>query len=234
MPPKKTIAKKKYTKRSYGKKKSTSYGTKNLVKLIKNVTMRETETKDRDVSIGKVELYHNTYTNLGNPFALSYPTQGTGDSDRIGDSIQQRGIKFRMLLGQKKDRPNVTFKIWLLQVPKGQPFTPSQLFDITTGNVMLDSTNPDRVKVVYSRVLRKVIANQGAPNVDAYKECTYPFQFYLKRPKKITFSADNSIDPGQSDRDYFLIAAPYDAYGSLITDNIAYIQTFCRYYYKDP
>lgn len=233
MPPKKTITKK-TSKRTYGKKKSRSYGTKNLVKLIKNVTMRETETKDRDVSIGKVELYHNTYTNLGNPFTLSYPTQGTGDSDRIGDSIMQRGIKFRFLFGQKRDRMNVTFKMWLLQVPKGQPFTTSQLFDITTGNVLLDSTNPDRVKVIYTKTRKFYTHNISGTSSTDYKEVTFPFQFYLKRPKKITFSADNSIDPGQSDKDYFLIVAPYDAYGSLITDNIAYIQTFCRYYYKDP
>lgn len=238
----------KYTKKGKGKRvrKSTRFMRKKpttnqskLVRLIKSITTKQMETKTRNVCLGKTELYHNTYTNLGNPFALSYPTEGTGDDERIGDSILQRGIKFRMLIGQKKDRPNVSFKIWLLQVPKGQAFTTGQLFENTCGNVLLDSTNPDRVKVIFHRTLKKNYPNafeRGSSGSGQYAsgEITYPYSFYLRRPKKITFTADNGIDPGYSDYDYFLTIACFDAYGTLLTDNISYVQTFCKYYYKDP
>lgn len=205
-----------------------------MVKLIKNITLKQNETKDKDVSIAKEELYHNTYTNLGNPFSVAYPSQGSGDSNRIGDSIMQRGMKFRFLFGQKQDRHNVTFKLWLLQVPKGQTFVSAQLFDLWTNNVLLDSTNPDRVKVIWTKTLKKIIRPDLSGVGGGDKEFTFPYQFYLRRPKKITFAADNSTDPGQSDRDYMLIVTAYDAYGTLVTDNIAYVQGFCRYYFKDP
>jgi len=238
MPPKyskkKTVVKKPTNSRFMRRKPKTNQQA--LVRLIKSVTTKQMETKSRDVSLGKVELYHNVYTNLGNPFYLAYPTEGTGDDQRIGDSIMQRGIKFRMVLGQKLDRPNVTFKIWLLQVPKGQSFTSGQLFDNVCGNTMLDSTNPDRVKVIFHKTLKKVGGAYTFTGDSAWvkREMTFTQSFYVRRPKKITFTADNNIDPGYSDYDYFLTISCWDSYGSLLTDNIGYVQTFCRYYYKDP
>jgi hypothetical protein len=36
------------------------------------------------------------------------------------------------------------------------------------------------------------------------------------------------------DKSLFLYVIPYDAYGSAITDNIAYVQTWTKFMFKDP
>lgn len=225
--------KRKYNKKKSPQKRTYSTTKSSLVSLIKNVTLKQCETKMKDYNAGLTQLYHNTYHNLGNPFALSYPVQGDGDDQRVGDSIMQRGLKVRLLLTQKQDRMNVTFKLWLLKVPRGQSFTTSNIFDLTTNNTMLDSINPDLTSIVYSKTMKRNISPQlgGAGNE---REFTFPLSFYIKRPKKITFITDASTTIGFSDAEYMLIIAPFDAHGTLITDNIASVQTFYRYYYKDP
>lgn len=224
-------------KKKISKKKAAPKKKSNLVKLIKSITLKESETKYTNQSVVKTELYHNTYTNLGDIFAKCYPLQGVRDDQRIGDSIVQRGIKMRFLLGQKYDRPNVTFKLWLLKIPRSQSLISfPTMFDQETGNVLLDSTNSDNVKVIWTKTIHRNYPNLSAavPGTVESREITFPIQQYLKLQRKVTFVSDGSTDQGYTDTDHVLIATCYDAFGTLSSDNCAYIQTFLRYYYKDP
>ncbi len=76
------------------------------------------------------------------------PTQGVGDNQRIGDQINLTGMKLKLLIGQKADRPNVTFRWWIMRVPKGSSITYANWFITTTGNSLLDDPNTDFVKVL--------------------------------------------------------------------------------------
>lgn len=237
MPGKYNTKKRQSQKKKVYRKKPVSVPTTNLVKLIKSVTLKQCETKHTDSNVAKTELYHNTYINLGDPFSRSYPLEGTGDEQRIGDKIVQRGIKLKFLIGQKYDRPNVTFKLWLLKLPRGQSLTSYlTIFDQQTGNVLLDPVNSDNVKVMWSKTIHKNYPNLATPvpgTVES-REITFPVQTYIRCPKNITFVTNGGTDQGYSDTDHVLIVTCYDAYGTLTTDNCGYIQTFMRYYYKDP
>lgn len=221
-------------KKKIYKKKTAPKSKTNLVKLIKAVTLKQSETKHTNDTVVKTELYHNTYTNLGDILKKAYPLEGTGDDQRIGDKIVQRGIKIRMLLGQKYDRPNVTFKIWLLRF--NSTFGFNSLFDQTSGNILLDSTNSDYCKVVWSKTIHKNYPNLSAavPGTVESREITFPLQQYLSIPKNITFTTNGGTDAGATQMSHALIVGAYDAYGTLETDNIGYVQVFTRYYYKDP
>lgn len=223
-------------KRVWKKRKVAPRNMLKLRRTIGKLLDQKMETKFKNGLVNKTELYHQTYSFLGNPFAICYPVQGTGDTQRIGDSINQKGIQVKMLFGQKFDRPNVTFRIFLFasQQKAGFP-TAAQLMDLTTGNVLLDQPNTDYAKCIYQKTLKKNYPNLAAVGgVVASDEMTWVHKFYIKRPKKIIFSSDNGVEAGFSDLRYDLIVAAYDAYGSLGTDNIGYVQTFFRYYYKDP
>lgn len=232
----KRAAKSAPAKRVWKKKKAVPRDMVKLRRTIGKVLEQKMETKFKNGLVNKTELYHQTYSFLGNPFAICYPTQGAGDTQRIGDSIQQRGLQVKMLFGQKFDRPNVTFRIFLFasQQKTGFP-TIAQLMDTTTGNVLLDQPNTDYCKCIYQRTIKKQSPNLYAlTGTVVSDEITWVHKFYIKRPKKIVFSSDNGTEAGFSDLRYDLIIAAYDAYGTLATDNIGYVQTFFRYYYKDP
>ena len=71
-------------------------------------------------------MYHNAfYATSGSTGYVSLlndagwlPTQGVGDNQRVGDQIYTTGFQLKMLIGQKVDRPNVTFRYLVSPVPK--------------------------------------------------------------------------------------------------------------------
>ncbi|AKV62267.1 putative capsid protein [Callinectes sapidus associated circular virus] len=110
-------------------KRSRSRMTVNTVKKIaKSVVMRKVEPKHKSFNTGKYELYHNTFNTYRINTDNQMPAEGTGDDQRIGDRIYTTGFKLRLLLGQKSDRPNVTFKIYVMKVPKGQGYAYANFF----------------------------------------------------------------------------------------------------------
>lgn len=220
-------------------KKRISFGTRRsrLVRTIKSVVKRTAESKRKDYQWSKTELYHNV---IQGGFLLNYgsgtagaaacmPLQGTKDSERIGDEILLSGFKLRMLLGQKADRPNVTFRYWVLSVPKGYPYSYSTWFDATTNNVLLDSVNKDCCKILSSGTWRP---NEAGLNNAGGDEYTFVKQLWIPYRKRISFAPHATT--AHQDNDIHFLIAPYDAYGSLSTDNIAYIQIVSTMYYRDP
>lgn len=228
-------------KRVYKKRATAKRSNAKLVSLIKRVALRQKESKNLPYSHGKIELYHNAGSPasgriLPTPIELDgvnqMPPQGFGDLQRNGDKIVQKGIKVRLLLGQKLDRKNLTFKIIVVRTtPSSVPNTIAQLFDNQTGNIMLDSINTDRVKVVYYKMIKKTMN----PDNDTYggaREFTHFHNFYLRLQRNISFTADAGKDfAGQK---HYMYAFCYDAYGTLISDNCGYIQTYSNLYFKDP
>lgn len=234
----------KYTKKATAKKvykKKPMQNKKRLVNLIKTVTAKQSETKNVPSSHSKIELYHNSgatggVRQLHAPIELDgvnqMPAQGISDTQRIGDSIDVRGIKVRLLLGQKLDRHNVTFKIVVIKCSTGYVPSLSQMFDNQTGNIMLDSLNTDRLKVVYHKYIKHVINPDLSGVGGADKEYTFFHRFYLSTPRKLTFTADTGKDYDKYK--HYLYVFCYDSFGTLVTDNLAYVQGYSNLYYKDP
>lgn len=217
-------------KRRVNKGRVASQYRKRLIRTIKAVTMKHAEPKSKDLTFGKVELYHNLVQSgyLINTVA-AMPVQGTSDSQRIGDQINVTGFSLRMLLGQKADRPNVTFKYWVLKVPKAVTFAYASWFDATTNNVLLDRVNTDLCKIITSGVWRPNEAGLSNTGGDEY---TFVKKLWLPYKKIYRFLSHGGTSHDDDDI-HFLITC-YDAYGTLTSDNIAYIQAVSTIYYRDP
>lgn len=234
--------------RKYGKKKSskgkprakkTTKGKKqSFAAKVKNVIMRTAETKMLPYGHNVVlprQLYHDSYAApypLDGPNQL--PAQGITDTTRVGDEIYASHIRVQMLLGQKLDRKNVTFRIIVIRCTAGaSPVTYPTLFIGTTDNCLLDDVNRDRVSVVKDVTIKKIIGPDLSGVGGADKEFTFPYKFTIPVKQKIKFPTDGDTAATNRKSLYMYVFA-YDAFGTLVTDNIAYVQTYSTLYYKDP
>lgn len=225
-------------KKNYRSSKLSS-GTVSAVKrLVKAVALKKSEPKNTAYHWGKTELYHNSGSPasgqiLPTPIeALHYslmPPQGNGDHQRNGDQIYAKGTSVKMLLGHKADRMNITFRIVAWKgTTDAKPISYNELFDHVSSNVLLDCTNSDRGKIIYNKYIKKVISSQ----LSTTKEFTFVHKFWIPYKKLIKYVYNNATD--FSGEKIYIYVFAYDAYGSLLTDNVAYVQTWLKFYYRDP
>jgi len=202
-----------------------------MVKLIRRTVLRVAEPKHTMNAVAKVELYHNTFSfclHLNDSTAM--PTQGTGDNMRVGDQINVSGFKIRSLFGQKSDRPNVNFKWYVIEAPKGLSPSYANFFSNITSNVLLDEVNKDAVKVIRSGSMRP---NQAGLTATGDDEFTFAKKWFIPYKRLYKFGPA-AATTAHNQPEVYLVVFAYDAYGSLITDNIAYIQAIKEVFYKDP
>lgn len=162
--------------------------------------------------------------------------------DRIGDKITPRGMSLKIWLANKRDRPNLMYRIIVATTPKSingtivnnvnvDPWDDIQLG--SNGNKMLRPLDGDRgVKALYDRVItlqdNAAFADAGhTREIHMYKK----LWIKSKRSRDIVF---DSVNNNQIlNRPLHVWVIPYDSYGTLTTDNIA----TCAYqgcvYYKD-
>jgi len=215
-----------------------------ISRIARQVVLRAAEDKEKTTSHGKTELNHNTLTFVGglnSPTSTHMPGQGSGDTQRNGDKIIARGFNVHMLLGQKKDRPNVTFRVILVaQRPGTGVLNYAALFKNVSGNGMLDEINTDKVTVLHQRYWKplKALGNVTmvtppvGSDIPEGREYTFTKKFFISRKKMYKFEEDGSMV--HNDKELYLYVLPYDAYGSLTTDNIGYVQVWSKFKFKDP
>jgi len=210
-----------------------------LVSLIKRVAVKTAEPKERHAPFGKTEVYHNafysgTVLNTGFVWQLNasnlMPQQGTQDFQRVGDQIMMSGFKVKLLMGQKADRPNVNWRWMVLVVPKGSSITYANWFTATTNNVMLDDANKDFVRTIKAGVWRPNEAGLVGGSADEY---TFTKKLWIPYKKTIKFGPALAATT-HNDDDVYLVIMAYDAFGSLQTDNIGYIEGSQTIHYRDP
>ena len=226
MPPKKTTSKNKnnqYKKIDYKKMKT----------LITKVQLKNSETKYRNMSLPKLELYHNNLYPMDDLMAVM-PIQGDTDGSRNGDEIMATGIKIRLMVGQKADRPNVTFKIFVVSYDEDTSGAPtySNFFHNASGNGLLDAVQSKRYNVkkaltIKSRGTSMEVGESG-------KEFVRPYSLWIPLRKKLKFQKDDTNKVTNYPQNLKILVFAYDAYGTLGTDNIGYIQGCATLYYKDP
>ena len=91
---------------------------------VKKVLMRVAETKNYNIANENQQLYHNTGTSgfsfvgpiLFNPWR-GIPL-GTNNHQRIGDEVYPRGMKMRLWMANKLDRPNIYYRVIVAILPK--------------------------------------------------------------------------------------------------------------------
>lgn len=221
-------------KKAYKPRKTIkkTYNTPQFASAVRKVVLKTAESKHKDYNYSKTELYHNVvnWWEINDKTSTLFPVEGTGDDERIGDQINLSGFSFKFLFGQKGDRPNVTWRMAVVEVPQDYTYSYATLFDSVTGNTMLDSINSDGVKVLHQKWFKPMnIITYGQAGGDEY---TFVRKLWIPRKKLLKFQNNNSSL--HNDKKLLLCIAPYDAYGSLVSDNIAYAQFWQRTYYKDP
>ncbi|ALY05857.1 hypothetical protein [Ctenophore-associated circular virus 1] len=204
-------------------------------RLIRRMILKTTETKYKTIALDKEEIYHNKLYNFSKNLLEVFPSQGTGDGAREGDEIVTTGMKVRMILGQKSDRPNVSYKVWVVHYDdstSGNAITYGNFFHNVTGNGMLDAVQNKRFKVLKAFTIKSKGTTIEAGETS--KEFVRPVKFWIPFKKKLKFVSDASNKASNILPQMNVIVLPYDAYGTLGTDNIAYMQGSCTLYYKDP
>ena len=235
----------KWKKRARGK--YARKGRRSFSARVKKVLMKNIETKYFDGGIENQQLYHNTGTNgyshvgliIWNPWALI--CQGSGLNQRVGDSIQPRGMKLRLWMSNKLDRPNVMYRVIVAIMPRlynGAAVTAGSI-DIapalssgTLGNYMcLPIDTQKGIKVLKDKIYA-FHSGWGDNSNATQKEFSNFRQYWIKRKKSRPIKYDYL---GNILNNYVAVyVIPYDAYGSLTTDNIASCACLTRMYWKDP
>lgn len=208
------------------KRKLPSFATR-----VKRVIMRTAEHKIVRHSVDKTNMYHNSFSYvLALNDANGMPTQGTGDNMRVGDEIYTTRFRVRALIGQQADRPNVNFRWFFIEAPKGLAATYANFFVNTTGNVLLDDPNEDAVRVLKKGTMRPNNAGMVPVGGDEY---TFAKEWNLQYKRKYKFGPAQATTAHNQREVYFIIMA-YDAYGTLVTDIVGYIQSMKETHYRDP
>lgn len=217
---------------------------KSLEQKIKQITLKQCETKMSPGFEENIQLVHNTtvykYGHLVTQQGVTDPGGFGVDTlrNRVGDQVIARGIKYKWWISNKLDRPNVMYFLYVFSYnPKTTP-TDSTFWRGTNGtggvmNRMIDSPNGERVSV-----LKRINITPGYTSnfstQDTQKEKSFYKEFYVNlKNRKITYEGDNAQLPKGKDIGFAIVA--YDAYGTIPPSNglasFAFSKTF---YFKDP
>lgn len=210
-----------------------------LVKLIKNVTLKQSETKYVSKSISVINFYHDTFKGINLWDASNtqiFPAQGTSDGHRNGDEIYLTGIMIRAVFVVPFDRRNMRLRMWFVphNPVQGDPTVQANFQHNITGNIFLDPIQTDRYKgVKYLGTYRCLSSDQ---TTTAGSDKTILFKRWLPINRKITFQQDNSqaVVSGLKERGY-IICTQYDTTTTLTTDVlITSMEMAATLYFKDP
>ena len=216
--------------------------------LAKATTLRLAETKQVGKISPLNELFHNK-TEFHGPYlaqikkGLNDPTLQTNVNARVGDEILLKSFEQRYWLSNKYDRPNVMYRITTFWFPQPANTSVSPLptdvyfYSPTLGtapNIMICRCNTEVIKVISDKIV--------------FSENNYAIPYYnTKDPLVITVAGkersqlrtinknwkarkvkylDSGVDGvgaggPPKNADIWVAVTAYDAYGTLITDNIA-------------
>ena len=236
-------------KRSYGK-----YARKNnFAARVTKVLMKKAETKYYDIGAENIQLYHDMGNAAGpattqtgirfNPW--SNITNGATKYTRIGDDITPVGIKLRLWIANKLDRPNVHYRVVVAIMPKYINGVVTTLSNVdlfapmnlgTMNSTLCACVDIEKgIKILYDRVhtIEKgfsAYATGLAGDQDG-RESHKLIKLWITRKKrsKISYEAGGAVI--NNPLAFYVI--PYDSYGTLQTDNIASCAYHMRMYWKD-
>lgn len=233
---------KKAMRRKYGKKsvtrkmvKKPSTTRKSLVNLIKRVSLRNVETKSVHKIQENININHNSgsiHTNLlRTEQGITDTDTGTATySNRLGDEITARGISIKLWIANKRDRPNVMYRMFVFKYSVGSIPSAASLFTGANGNRIMDNLDTETISIVYQKVFN-LQNNVSFSDANHTREAhTYRKIWIPLKNKKIVYT-NGGNQPKFNDYGFFIV--PYDSYGTLTTDNIASYAFEYQFYFKD-
>lgn len=221
--------------------------TSNLERKITAITLKNCETKQVSDWFENIQLQHNrtNYTlnkllklqqGVLSPDAFNMPNQG--QYARIGDSVIARGIKVKLWLSNKADRPNVMYNIYAYTANPVYPVNDLHFWRGSDGaggnmNRMVDAPNTALVKIKKKlKVFSGASYYNGATTSPNGREHSYFREFYIPLNNRKIIYNDGGNAPQKHDVNIAIVA--YDAYGTLPADTIGSFTGSYTYYFKDP
>lgn len=222
----------------------------NLVKLIKDVQISESEMKYKSGTYSVQSLNHNQIyeAHIWGPTPGSgvhltqvMPSQGTNDGSRVGDRIFAKGILLRMMMQITGDRRNTSVAIYFVphNSEQGSAGTYNELFHNVTGSSMMDSLQKKRfpkarllgryrVKPTDLHLYEGITASHAANSASIYVKKWIPIN------KKLYFKADASPQVTNLDEYGTLVIAPYHNVNAISTDTLVVnTDIHATLYFKD-
>lgn len=222
-----------------------------LKRTVNRLIAKKMETKFYDIGLENQQLYHNTGISGGtyaapvlfDPWKLVPP--GTARWARIGDKVQPVGMKLRLWMANKNDRPNITYRVIVCILPKlylGSAVTAGSI-DVgatmnngSMGNYLALPVDTEKgIKVLYDRLIPNESGFNGVTGVNwINKESHKSLKLWIKRKRSrpICWDVKDSLNR-IINNPLAIYVIPYDSYGTLTTDNIASCALQARLYYKD-
>jgi len=219
----------------------------NLVKLIKDVQISQSEMKFITSTIETGVLNHNSVTEFhcwgptGNVFNVM-PSIGTGDGSRIGDRIHAKGIMLRAQVQLTWDRKSTRLAVYWVPHNSEQGSPSTDLFHNVSGMTILDPLQKKRFPNAKLVGIYKTDPNDqssgtyggsvGTPQAGDQKIIF--FKSYVPLNQKIYFKTDGSAVPTNLKEYGTFCLAPFDKTLALSTDNVIMSGTLnATLYYKD-
>lgn len=226
--------KRRYRKKRYGKR----WFNRQRKSVLRNM-LSYAETKFKTIQLDNTQLRHN----VGGPAGpvvygnLLRSDPGVGQNGRIGDSVYAVGLSLKMWLSTKSDRPNVMFRVMIIQTPTDQINTgnPANLWRSINNNRTIDFVNTDVYRVVYNKILKITHGDTSFEPESTLHEVSKYHKVYIPLKRKLSYQTDTGGTPvpKQSRNCLSLVIMPYDAYGTLELDVIASMSMAGKFYYKD-
>lgn len=170
-----------------------------MKKQIKNVLMREAETKRTIANFSdNTQLAHMelkvldpfpffTSKGLDNPTAAGNGVSVAGN--RVGDMIQPKSLKFKLFLENNERFSQVVYKFWFVSCAKGATINVSTFFQGRSDNKMIDEVETaslSGIKVLWSKEY-----TIKAPNPGVNMNIAVPVTYTLAGSG--TFAANSSV-----------------------------------------
>lgn len=199
-------------------------GKRNFEKRVREVALsvvkRQSETKTSSTGEENLQLYHHTPYFHQN---MLYTQTGTDSGDRpgnwsvrVGDELYLQSMRLKLWLSNKQDRPNVIYRVMVFWYNTGTPITSLSVLD-AFNNLLLNKPNRESISVIADKYIKNV-----GDSTAGREHSTLKFINKNWKNKKIVYNDTDTPTPYQpKKRDIAFMVLAYDAYGTLITDNIA-------------
>lgn len=201
----------------------------NLVKLIKDINIKETERKYRSRSVATGGMFHNQiyqYHIWGETGTIldCMPHVGTTDSTRIGDRIYLEGFMVRASIAVAGDRRNTKMALYYVPHNSDHGNPSNDLFHNVTGSTQVDPIQKKRFPKAKLLGLFKVEpSNQwylGSNAVVSENVATLTINRFIPIRKKVFFNADADNKPTNLQEYGTLCFCPYQNWKTLATDEV--------------
>lgn len=174
-----------------------------------------TELKTWFYQNSNYQLNHNTPTpGFNYPNLLDQITQGVTLSSRVGNRIFVKRLRARLVLNNKTDRPNVSYRICVTAAPPGT--NTDTFIELFYGGGLTGIHMPTGSQLLHDTVFP---LNQGGSMFTSAtpKERSFNHTFEIPLNHPVVYSAADQKATTQLT--IWIVA--YDAFGTLVTDNIA-------------